>query len=216
MLDLVTALKALVEVSYSQGSCSEPLIYAAAVLSDYGIGGADADRYARIAAKGLSELDVDRREQFLEHLEVPRMVTNHLVSEMVTPEIREPALPLPEVTEPDLPQLRQYARARIDREAEEQRQRYVTGGSAQTMVYLQKFAEALNFSKGVEGPYPLLQAEVGITGETLADVAAVVLQLGNQWSMKAADIEAKRIAAKAAVKAASTPSAIRGAGNVQW
>src|SRR5690606_7611681 len=84
---------------------------------------------------------------------------------------------------------------------------YITGGSGQAMAYLQKAMEATAYLAATDpdpADYPLLAAEVGITGETLADVAAVVDAHYQAWRVIGAAIEQARLGAKAAVDAAET------------
>ena len=120
---------------------------------------------------------------------------------------------------PPLEALKAAAAAEIDAQAEKQRQRYLTPGAGQALVYERKRAEALRI---VDDPspdaadYPFLAAEIGITAATLVDVAAVVRTLAGQWASAAAAIEAARLGAKAAIAAATTPPAIRAAAQVAW
>ncbi len=72
------------------------------------------------------------------------------------------------------------------------------------MIYLAKEAEAVSVIAGEPGDYPFLSAEVGETGETLEQVAQVVLNLAAGWRAIGANIEALRVRANAAVLAAET------------
>ncbi len=72
------------------------------------------------------------------------------------------------------------------------------------MIYLAKEAEAAAFVAGEPGDYPFLSAEVGETGETLEQVAQVILNLAAGWRMIGSNIEALRVRANAAVLAAET------------
>lgn len=103
----------------------------------------------------------------------------------------------------DLAGLKVALKAQIDAAAEIERSRYITPGAGQAMTYQAKAAEAARFTaSGGAGDYPLLAAEVGITGATLAEVAGVVAAAHAQWLDVGAQIEASRLAAKAAVDAA--------------
>jgi len=102
-------------------------------------------------------------------------------------------------------------KAAIDVAAENERLKYITGGAGQAMTYQQKSDEAKRYlattaEGGVITPsdYPLLFAEVGITGATLADVAAVVNAAFLQWQIIGGAIEAVRLGTKAAIEAAET------------
>lgn len=121
----------------------------------------------------------------------------------------------------DLAHLRAEAVRRVDKAAEAERQRWITGGSGQAMVYLAKAAEARRYLATVPPPadladYPLLSAEVGITAATALDLAQTWLALDAGWTTVAARIEGARLAAKAAIAAASTPAAIAAAQSIDW
>lgn len=121
----------------------------------------------------------------------------------------------------DLAQLRAEAVRRVDQGAETARQRWITGGSGQAMVYLAKAAEARRYLAATPEPadltdYPLLSAEVGITATTARDLAQTWLALDADWTAAAARIEGARIASKAAIAAAATPAAIAAAQSVDW
>ncbi|MGV6871745.1 hypothetical protein ACUSIJ_03510 [Pseudochelatococcus sp. B33] len=110
----------------------------------------------------------------------------------------------------DLAALKSALKAQIDAAAEAERTRYITPGAGQAMTYQAKAAEALRYAESAgAGAYPLLSAEVGITGATLADVAAVVSGAHAQWLAIGSRIEAARLAAKAAVEAAGNEAAAR-------
>jgi hypothetical protein len=99
---------------------------------------------------------------------------------------------------------RAAALARIRQVSGETRARYISVIPGQEMIYLAKEAEASAFVAGEPGDYPFLSAEVGETGETLDQVAQVVLNLAAGWRMIGANIEALRVRANAAVLAAET------------
>ena len=116
---------------------------------------------------------------------------------------------------PDLAGLKARLRERIDTEAEGVRRLYITAGDGQAMVYLQKRAEAEVVAAGGE-PGPHIAAEIGITGTTAAEVAAVILAQAQAWAAVSAGIESRRLGAKAAVDAAATIPAALQAGRVNW
>ena len=74
--------------------------------------------------------------------------------------------------------------ARIDEDAERQRQLYLTPGVGQAMVYTRKLAEA-HFSAAEQNPnpknYPLLAASVGIDGHFIPEVAGKVIAAATKW-----------------------------------
>jgi len=94
--------------------------------------------------------------------------------------------------------------ARIKQVSGETRAKYISVIPGQEMIYLAKEAEAAAFVAGEQGDYPFLSAEVGETGETLDQVAQVVLNLAAGWRAIGANIEALRVRANAAVLAAET------------
>lgn len=115
----------------------------------------------------------------------------------------EPYSP-PEV---DLGNLKTSLKAQIDADAETERLKYITPGAGQAMAYLQKAMEATAYLAATDpdpADYPLLAAEVGITGDTIADVATVVNAHYQAWRAIGAAIEQARLGAKAAVDAAET------------
>ncbi|MEO2039416.1 MAG: hypothetical protein ABGW90_12095 [Martelella sp.] len=110
----------------------------------------------------------------------------------------------------DLPLLRENLIKRVDRAAENIRSRHITPGAGQAMAYLAKAEQAkayLTATDPVEADYPLLAVEVGITGETLVEVATVVDAAYRQWIVIGGAIEAVRLAAKRDVAAAETAAA---------
>lgn len=129
-----------------------------------------------------------------------------LASIGVTREVLPAADPVPV----NLPALQHELKSRIDDAAEAERGRYITPGAGQALTYQHKAAEALRYLQSAgAGDYPLLSAEIGITGTTLADVAAVVHGAYQAWLAIGAQIEAARLAAKAAVDAAEDEAAAR-------
>lgn len=107
------------------------------------------------------------------------------------------------------------ARARayiqIDSLIEQARQRFVTPGSAQAMVYQQKYEEALAFTADPQidpAEVPHIYGEVGITAPTAAEVAQVILNLRSLWRDVSAQLEQLRLGAKKAVEMAISAAAI--------
>jgi hypothetical protein len=98
---------------------------------------------------------------------------------------------------------------RIDRRAGEIRLRFKSGGEGQDAVYLMKQAEAEACLAAAavgavpSGAYPMLEAEVGITAADVVAVAQAVAARAAAWRTLSAVIEARRLAAKAAVLAAA-------------
>ncbi|MFT0892231.1 hypothetical protein [Pseudochelatococcus sp. G4_1912] len=110
----------------------------------------------------------------------------------------------------DLDALKVALKAAVDAAAEVERHRYITSGSGQAMTYQAKAAEAQRYAEtDGAGEYPFLSMEVGITGATLADVAAVVLIMHNQWQAIGGQVEQARLFAKAQIDAASDEATAR-------
>lgn len=118
----------------------------------------------------------------------------------------------------DLHPVKVAAKSRIDREAEEARQRYITSGAGQAMEYQEASKEAARYvaSAGV-GIYPMLQASVD-SGEAtdLAAAAALVANRESLWAAIGSNIRRLRLTAKRAVDAATTVAEIRSATQVEW
>lgn len=110
---------------------------------------------------------------------------------------------------PPLAEYQEFLTKRIDADAETARLKYITPGAGQAMTYQQKVNEAQRFDPDEVDPdpakFPLLAAEIGITGATLMDVAGAVLNSFMQWQQIGAAIEAIRLGAKRDVDAAATP-----------
>ena len=124
--------------------------------------------------------------------------------------------PLPPI---DLSALKASLCLLIDEAAETERAKHITPGSGQAMTYQAKAAEALALetdSSPSEVNYPLLSAEVGITGQDLPAVGEAVRAAYAQWLAIGAAIERARLGAKAAVMAATSEGAVRAAAAVQW
>lgn len=108
--------------------------------------------------------------------------------------------------------VRTELKARIDAAAEAERLKYITPGAGQAMTYQQKVDEARAFkiaSSPKAADYPVLSSEVGITAETLSEVADVVLASFSLWQQIGAAIEAVRLGAKRDIDAAADEAAAR-------
>lgn len=108
---------------------------------------------------------------------------------------------------PPLDPLKAALKARLDADAETERLKYVTAGAGQAMTYQQKATEAADCLADPDpdaANYPLLAAEIGITGATLIDVATVINGQHQAWRFIGAAIEAARLGGKQAVDAAET------------
>lgn len=100
----------------------------------------------------------------------------------------------------------------VDARAEAERLKYITPGNGQAMTYQQKVAEAQAF-KAASNPQPsdcpILSSEVGITADTLDEVANIVLAAFAQWQQIGAMIESIRLGAKRDIDAAQDEAAAR-------
>lgn len=98
----------------------------------------------------------------------------------------------------------------IDRKVEEWRGEYITLGGGQALAYLQKEREAELFL-AAENPditdFPFLSAEVGTIAETPKEAAEQILTKAAEWRKVGALLEAERLAAKANVRQATSPTA---------
>lgn len=111
---------------------------------------------------------------------------------------------------PPLEETKAELKARLDRAAEAERLKYITPGNGQAMTYQQKAAEAsacLADPAPDPASYPLLAAEIGITGASLIDVATVINGQYQAWQIIGAAIEAARLGGKKAVAEAETAEA---------
>lgn len=100
----------------------------------------------------------------------------------------------------------------IDTDAEVERLKYITPGNGQAMTYQQKVSEAQAFKDATNpqtSDYPMLSSEVGITAETLNEVANIVLAAFAQWQQIGAMIESIRLGAKRDIDAAEDEAAAR-------
>lgn len=103
------------------------------------------------------------------------------------------------------------AKKAVDAAAAQRRACRMTDGFGQEMLYLQKEAEAracVADAAPDAGAYPLLAAEVGITGATLAEVAVAIIIRADECRADVADIEAVRLSAKQQIDAALSAAEI--------
>ena len=113
-----------------------------------------------------------------------------------------------------LAEAKQRARADLAAAVAEARAAYITTLPGQQMIYLAKEAEARAY---IADPapdlanYPLLSAEVGITAPDAWQLAQIWLAMADLWCNAAAQIEAWRLGAAAAIDAARSVAAVQGA-----
>ncbi|WP_262689777.1 hypothetical protein [Kordiimonas aestuarii] len=114
---------------------------------------------------------------------------------------------------PPLDPLRHSAKAAVDAHAARLRAEALTDGFGQEMLYLAKECEARACAFDavpVVDAYPLLAAEVGITGDTLAEVAVAVIIRADESKAALAAIEAVRLSAKRQINEATDAEEITG------
>jgi hypothetical protein len=117
----------------------------------------------------------------------------------------------PEMAADVLASCKAGAIARIDREAEVARLAYITDGAGQALVYRRKSDQARACLAAYDtqnpppaGMFPALEAEVGITGADVIEVATTVANLETAWGAVADSIEAIRLGAKRDIENPST------------
>lgn len=103
---------------------------------------------------------------------------------------------------------KEMALSLIDQQAEAIRQQYITAGEGQSLAYSRKLEEATAYQSDQTGDYPYLTAELGLTGDTLAEVAAAIIAKDAAWTTISAAIERKRLTYKAAIRAAGDVAAV--------
>jgi len=120
----------------------------------------------------------------------------------------------PTPPEPTLEELKVQLRSALDTAAEFERLKYITPGAGQAMTYQAKAAEAKAFVASEDpqpSDFPMLSAEVGITADSLAEVAQIVVAAYAQWQMIGAEIESARLGGKAAIASAEDADAAQAA-----
>lgn len=93
--------------------------------------------------------------------------------------------------------------ADIDKKAEELRTKLITASPGQAMTYEEKYLEALDDSGS---PKPFLEKEAEALGVSVEEVAESVRNARARWRIKGPEIEARRMKAKALIKATEAPA----------
>lgn len=110
-------------------------------------------------------------------------------------------------------------RAQVDSAAERERLKYITPGAGQAMTYQEKFAEVVRYEADpnpLKENYPMMTAEIGVTGGSLTAVAQAIRAAYDQWKQIGTAIEVVRLTAKAGIDKATTEKAAQAAANVTW
>ena len=114
--------------------------------------------------------------------------------------------------QPDMAQVRASAEAVIDAQADALLAPYMTLTPGRAMTYMAKESQARQFLEAVSpdpADYPLINGEVGITGDTPQAVAETILAMSRAWHSMGAAIESVRLAAKKNTREAQTPEAVQ-------
>lgn len=112
----------------------------------------------------------------------------------------------------DLSKVKRMAKEYVDRVAGVLRAEHITVAMGQAETYLAKELEARKF---IEDPapnnsdYPMLSAEVGVSGSKLSDVAQSIVSKANDWKHLAGAIEAVRLGAKQQIDAATSDNTVQ-------
>lgn len=115
----------------------------------------------------------------------------------------------PDYVQPDetVDDLKLQAKLDIDLGAGAIRSRYITSVQGQAETYMIKEAEARKYLTETNPEplnYPMLSAEVGITGPTISDVANIVAAKADEWYHMASLVEQVRLGTKKAIDEAET------------
>ncbi|APX70547.1 MULTISPECIES: hypothetical protein [unclassified Brucella] len=113
---------------------------------------------------------------------------------------------------PSLADIKRQLAKQVDAAAESERLNYITPGNGQAMTYQQKVAEAQAFKVAINPQpvdYPTLSSEVGITADTLDEIANIVLSAFAQWQQIGGMIEGIRLGAKRDIDAAQDEATAR-------
>lgn len=116
----------------------------------------------------------------------------------------------------DLDALRAALIVGVDASAEDVRQRILTPGAGQALVYSAKLAEARAVLSGADEPTPFLTAEADARSITVAEMAAQVVAAAARWAQAGAAIEATRACAKQELFQAATLGGLIEAARVAW
>lgn len=116
-----------------------------------------------------------------------------------------------------LDKLKEIAATKVDVEAEQQRGQFITPGSGQAMVYLEKERQARGYlADSTQEAFEHIHLEATATGKTPEQVATEILAKAGEWRQVSAVIESKRLGAKKAISDASTSAEIDAASTVDW
>jgi len=92
----------------------------------------------------------------------------------------------------------------IDKAASQACERYISTGVGQDMRYLAKYGQAFEYTAQEvpsDDDYPMLSVEAEACGMTVAEKAAEIIAIYDQWTALAGQVEALRIGGKKAIRA---------------
>jgi hypothetical protein len=120
--------------------------------------------------------------------------------------------------DPPLSELKQKARAQVDRDAEAARGMFITLGSGKALSYKQVADEAHKFKIELgSGYYPLLQARVNSGRyKDLESAANSILSIENSWLHAASQIDEIEDRAKLSIDNATTQEEVTLATQIVW
>lgn len=122
--------------------------------------------------------------------------------------------------EPDFTVLKDYLRAKIDKDAGAFRARFITDVPGQSQTYEKKESECRAWTDGDEvanpDKYPFMIAEATVRGVPVAQVRAEIFAQVSMLTPLAALIEAHRVAAKTGVSNATTLLSVLQNAEVDW
>lgn len=119
--------------------------------------------------------------------------------------VQAPHILVPYTKPVDLVVAKREAKAHIDWKAAKMRSLVGSHGYGQEMVYLAKEDEARRFIEDltpIDTDYPMLSAEVGITGIDMSSVAVAVMAKSTAWRAFASTLEKVRLGTKSLINEA--------------
>ena len=114
--------------------------------------------------------------------------------------------------QPDMTAIRANAETVIDIQADALLAPYMTLTPGRAMTYMAKEAQARQFLEAASpdpADYPLINGEVGITGDTPQAVAETILAMSRAWHSMGAAIETVRLSAKKNAREAQSPEDVQ-------
>jgi hypothetical protein len=120
------------------------------------------------------------------------------------------------VEEAPLDKIKAALKVTVDTTAEAERKKYITPGEGQAMTYQRKVEEAKRAileEEPAAADYPMLAASVGVDGDTVKEIATIVLAMDAAWAVIGSAIEKTRLNVKKAIDEAVSAEAANAAVN---